>query len=310
MNRVCDIFQNATKIPGIGMRTEPQLVDELMAFLAEVRLLPIRCQLELNTPGVTLPMLRGVWGAALHDLDPEAYQVVFEPKSRGNQEAVPLYLLRLAPKDESSGPGFEWTLLGEALRFEESCRRAWDIASGRGIGPNRDPFVVRRMLGIAPGGRLVERPYSWTLADAAKEAPEWLRNGSPLIVHFRVPVRLMRQGQLIRNPVLMDLVVAATRRIGLLLPSAQQTAFRDLAYRARDKARAIAQGDFYGQRRDVRRYSGRQKREVELYGMVGRLELPEGAGPLWPLLCAAAWIHIGKGTVHGLGQVVIEQPDE
>ena len=35
----------------------------------------------LETPGVeaTAPMLGGVWGAALHDLDPAAYAAVFAP---------------------------------------------------------------------------------------------------------------------------------------------------------------------------------------------------------------------------------------
>jgi len=53
------------------------------------------------------------------------------------------------------------------------------------------------------------------------------------------------------------------------------------------------------------RYSGSQKAEVELRGVAGSLALPVGPGPLSPLLAAAAWIHIGKGTVMGLGQLNI-----
>ena len=35
------------------------------------------------------------------------------------------------------------------------------------------------------------------------------------------------------------------------------------------------------------RYSGRPKRELEICGVSEYLELPEGPGPLWPLLAAA-----------------------
>ena len=64
-----------------------------------------------------------------------------------------------------------------------------------------------------------------------------------------------------------------------------------------------------GRRLDLVRYSGSQKAEVELRGVAGSLALPVGPGPLSPLLAAAAWIHIGKGTVMGLGQIKITACD-
>lgn len=36
-------------------------------------------------------------------------------------------------------------------------------------------------------------------------------------------------------------------------------------------------------------------------GVVGHLDLTRGAGPLLPLRLAARWLHLGKGTVVGLG---------
>ena len=64
-----------------------------------------------------------------------------------------------------------------------------------------------------------------------------------------------------------------------------------------------------GRRLDLVRYSGSQKAEVELRGVAGSLALPVGPGPLSSLLAAAAWIHIGKGTVMGLGQIKITACD-
>ncbi len=38
-------------------------------------------------------------------------------------------------------------------------------------------------------------------------------------------------------------------------------------------------------------------------GVTGELELPAGPGPLADLLAAAQWLHVGKGTVMGLGRI-------
>ncbi|MEW6744994.1 MAG: CRISPR system precrRNA processing endoribonuclease RAMP protein Cas6 [Planctomycetota bacterium] len=45
---------------------------------------------------------------------------------------------------------------------------------------------------------------------------------------------------------------------------------------------------------------------MDLRGVCGMLELPDGPGELWPLLLAAQWLHVGKGTVMGLGRLDVE----
>ena len=49
---------------------------------------------------------------------------------------------------------------------------------------------------------------------------------------------------------------------------------------------------------------------MELRRITGALALPHGPGPLWPLVVAVSWIHLGKGTVFGLGQMLIALRDE
>jgi hypothetical protein len=68
-----------------------------------------------------------------------------------------------------------------------------------------------------------------------------------------------------------------------------------------DLARSQPASPWHGQHLDFKRYSGSQSREVELRGVCGSLTLPQGAGPLAPLLAATEWTHIGKSTVFGLG---------
>jgi hypothetical protein len=90
------------------------------------------------------------------------------------------------------------------------------------------------------------------------------------------------------------------------LPSPAAEKFREMQPGILEQARAVRTAPWVGQRLDLVRYSGRQKRELEMRGVTGYLDLPDGPGQLWPLLAASQWLHIGKGTVAGMGQVMIE----
>jgi hypothetical protein len=86
-----------------------------------------------------------------------------------------------------------------------------------------------------------------------------------------------------------------------LLPPAGQAAWQAIRRPLLELARPRP-SSWSGARLDLHRYSSRQEAEVELRGVSGVLELPEGVGALAPLLAAASWLHVGKGTVFGLGQ--------
>jgi hypothetical protein len=78
-----------------------------------------------------------------------------------------------------------------------------------------------------------------------------------------------------------------------------------LSRQALNAARDTPAEPWQGERLDLHRYSGRQRAELELRGITGYLDLPHGPGPLWPLLAAAQWLHLGKGTVMGMGQLSV-----
>jgi hypothetical protein len=146
-----------------------------------------------------------------------------------------------------------------------------------------------RALGKAVGIRLCEL------------APD-----QPCRLVFPAPLRLMFRKQLIETPTLADIVVAACRRVNAYLPAERQAAWDELGRHALELARRPPARTWTGERLDLRRYSARQHAELELRGVTGSLELPHGPGELWPLLAAATWLHLGKGTVMGLGQLVVE----
>jgi hypothetical protein len=117
---------------------------------------------------------------------------------------------------------------------------------------------------------------------------------------------MQRDGRLIEHPSLPDLVVAACRRIRCFLPVDQHESWDHVARKALEHSREVPARPWQGERLDLHRYSGRQKAELEMHGVSGYLELPDGSGALRPLLAASQWVHLGKGTVMGLGQLVVQ----
>jgi hypothetical protein len=284
----------------------PLLADDLRRLLAGVTALPRR--LSLDTPGVeaTVPMLRGVWGAALHELDPAAYRAAFEGEGPPH-ERTPGYLLRPAVPDPADFPALEWISFGPGLAHDRSLLRAWDVASGLGLGKERRRFLVRAARGIRPDGTLPANgaPVSpWPLSEA-----QWFPGGDPAgqscRLVFAAPLRLIRDGKLIAAPTLADIAVAAVRRLVPMLDSAGRERLEALRPAVLELARSVTTGPWQGGPLDLVRYSGRQKAGLEFRGVAGELELPAGPGELWPLLAAAQWLHVGKGTVVGMGQVTV-----
>lgn len=261
-------------------------------------------QLLLETPGVhtSVPQLRGVWGAALHDAAPDGYARVFAPP---DDVGPPLYVLRPSPPDPRTAPAVHWVLLNEAVEYERVLGRAWEVAAARGLGPERVPFRVRQRVPLGPDGEPAADDAPWTLDRAV-----WPLAGNPATtpcrLAFPAPVRILRDKRLIERPTLADLAVAAARRVEALLPAESRAAWREWRERYLALARRTEAGPWAGERLDLRRWSARQKAEIELEGVTGSIDLPAGPGDWWPLLAAALWLHVGKGTALGLGELRVE----
>ena len=282
--------------------------EGLSRQLAPITVLPRRLVLETPDVHATVPMLRGVWGAALHELDADVYEEVFDSGGQGPASPPPAYVLRPAPADPELAPAVDYLLFAQAVCHDAVLLRAWDIASGMGLGKQRERFYVRRFLFIRPDGTLEERNGEQTAWDLSRAG--WPLEGTPETTPCRLvfpaPLRLLRHGRLIEAPAVPDIAVAAHRRIGSFLPADVSAKWKEQQTEILEAARATPSRPWQGERLDLVRYSGRQQRELTMHGVTGSLELPDGPGPLWPLLAAAQWLHIGKGTTVGLGELRIE----
>lgn len=280
------------------------LQKHLTSLLGLIKITAWRILLATPRVRATVPMLRGVWGRALKHLDEEAYRQVFVGAGPPHRRR-PRYIMRPAPADPATAPAVEWIILNTDKCLDSVLWRAWDVASGMGLGPKREPFRIRRCLPLAPSSRSTRPPTEpWRLSDA-----DWPLSGNPdttpCRLSFPAPLRLVRRGSLLKSPHFADIVTYALRRMADLAGESRGTSYRNLMRTVRTEVDRIAASPWYGERVDLVRWSGAQQREIDLYGVAGELLLPGGPGQIWPLLAATRWTHFGKGTVFGMGELRI-----
>lgn len=284
---------------------DPRYLPEICRLLLDhLTILPLRIQLDTQAVHATVPMLRGVWGKAIHELYPELYGAVFDVGSNPGPVATsPPYIIRSAPPDPEWVPALEMILFGPAVDHRRELESCWEYAAREGLGKTRTPFEIRRRAPLLPDGTPAEDEISpWTVSEAAWPLPP----DAPCQLVFPVPLRLRYRGRLIEAPTLADIVASLNRRIGGYLPERYQPFWVQLGRQLVEIAKHTPQRPWEGERLDLVRYSSRQKSELELRGVTGYLHLPQGPGILTPLLAAALWLHAGKNTVMGMGQFLVE----
>lgn len=285
-----------------------EILDWLVPL--RVRALKVRLRCTHEVP-YSISMLRGVWGRALHELDRETYDVVFEGKGATNQLS-PLYIIRpnlQYRRKNDQEIVYEWIVWNDAAtkRFDRLCE-AWEHAGTMGLGEKekRAKFVVEEISPLY-GNDVRAR----SLADFldVHEIPS-----GPCRLTFPHPLRLMRHGRFLKNPTFPDLVEAAFYRLAPLLHSGvgsvrPRDCWPPFAEPLVALSTMVPSRPWCGEKTVFERYSARQEREVRQESVIGSLDLPQGPGSFLPLLSAVTLLHLGKGTVMGLGRLVVEPLD-
>ena len=281
---------------------ESDLLPGIQRLLDKVTVSAWRLFLHTPCNHATTPMIRGVWGRALRHLDRGFYDQIFAGSNQCGHN-LPRYILRPAPPDPDTAPAIDWILFGVDQRHERTLWRAWEMACAMGLGADRVPFRIRRREFLTSDNQSTGGS-SWTLGDIG-----WPLPGDPAVVPcllmFDVPVRLIKRSRLITCPQFGDLITASLRRVAGLAGLPRSAEYRDLMRAMRSVANQTMERPWVGEKCNLVRWSAAQQREVELFGVTGSVSLPDGPGFVWPLLAAAQWHHLGKGTVFGMGQIHI-----
>lgn len=211
---------------------------------------------------------------------------LFAPKhirqdGRGREEARPIVF-------RSASDGLEVVLIGRATKWAEEVTAS--LASGR--------VAWRR-----PEGDV-------SMSPEARDLREWLRplSGSVLL-EFRTPVRLKVGRRTWSDRLEAQLLAGAlSLRLRRLRSGFGDGLWddEDLDSAIEQAARATVAASFLTRVR-ARRYSTRQEQEVWLDGRVGWARIEDVGESFGRLLAAGQYVHVGKDTVMGCGQLLSRQ---
>ncbi len=142
------------------------------------------------------------------------------------------------------------------------------------------------------------------------DQPSRILPENPQNVHLKIisPMRLQHHGELVIPSHLTAAILlwAMIRRYHLVHELYGQA--QTLDHQAIGDALSLMEIDHRLHWMEWTRYSNRQKREMKLSGMTGRVLLKNIPDVLWPYIYFGQWIHAGKNSMFGLGhyQVVDE----
>ncbi len=247
-----------------------------------------------------------------------AYAFLFESPARSERakrrsdHIPPPYILHLQRQGQRTFAAgdiltLEIRLVGRANHHLPYLIHAFDLAGQRGIGRDHARFQVERVEAAAAGSG----PWTTAYADGRMQGPV-LRDGPLLFpeastvtrITLSTPLRIKRLGRLITPATfhIEHFFTALARRIA------------EMGEHYGDNGQAIHWPDLLGDRPlpepletelrwwDWTRYSSRQKRPMQLGGLIGSLTFAPGALAPWAdLLWLGQWLHLGKIPSMGLG---------
>jgi hypothetical protein len=257
-----------------------------------------------------------------------AYPYVFETAPPPGSEKlrtvdqVPRPFVLEPPTDDAAPvyqPGqrlsFRLVLVGRGLDYLPYFLFTFSALGRTGLGPGRGQFRVLEVHAEGPssdavvyregGGILPVMGHRVTAAHLACPPGLPVPTGGPtrLTVRFLTPARVISDGVIRAHLNFQDLVRALLRRLSSLCyfhcGSELTVDFKCLIEEAGAVRTADSELRWHGQER----FSGRQRRNIEMGGVVGAVTF-EGSNlsRFLPLLAAGEWVHVGKGCVMGLGK--------
>ncbi len=209
---------------------------------------------------------------------------------------------------------FNLLLIGKALKLFPYFVAAIDKMAKNGLGKERRTFSLVEVLAITDKSRQAnehcENEILWSKSlekiHPLKEEKlkfDNLGDCDCVTVNFVTPLRLLKNGKLLYQISFRELLRSLLARISSLLyfhcSSEMKLDFRQVLETAGSVETSRSSLRF----QKLSRWSSRQNTKVGLDGMVGEITFKGKKLPLFmPLLISGEILHVGKGTIFGLGK--------
>lgn len=129
-------------------------------------------------------------------------------------------------------------------------------------------------------------------------------------MEFQTALRLQHEGAVCREPDLPAIVAALRRRLFLLRYFHGGGCKEQLALLFLDAAHDAVMLESALEWEDAKRSSTRQRRDIPIGGVAGRIVCEGDIGVMEPLLRAGEDVHVGKNATFGLGKFRLVVGDE
>ncbi len=295
------------------MSNESNLSERILNWMEPITIYPYRTRFQFENPEeFQVSTLRGIWGRALHELDVRVYSEIFRGAG-SKQSATPRYILRVSERQgeiELGEIALDFVVWGVSDAELDVMARAWNLAGRFGLGKNRLPFRLKRidfLYAPIPQSGL-------SLARLVKASIQESERARVRAIEFPLPLRFLERQAHVMEPTFEEFVKRTLARLSTIrlqttgafaqvADSGRPADFRPEFYaEVMELANNFPTSPWRGSRCDFQRYSGSQRADLEMRGVVGGWNLYADLGALKPLVVAAEILHVGKTTTLGLGR--------
>lgn len=219
------------------------------------------------------------------------------------------------PGDEME---FVLLLMGRGLEYLPFFITSFEHAAAGGLGAVRATFSltgVEQLTGCtrtpvwSGGVKLIGKPQAEELdcdmAVCGTEPDERTFSKEEISIRCLTPTRLYTNGKPVRGINFNLLMRSIFRRLDLL-GRAHGTGPLEIPFRDfLSKAETVCISDNELTWSDWSRYSERQKKHVMMGGFTGNVTYSGRVRPFFTFIRMAELVHIGKGTVYGMGKITV-----
>jgi CRISPR-associated endoribonuclease Cas6 len=238
------------------------------------------------------------------------YAYMFETFNERNERVARPFILEPPMTERNLFPvgdilKVNMVLVGKAIEYLPYVVYSYKVMGKRGLGHTRGKFYLQR---VTSGDKEI---YYFKEQLVHKHFPEFEITLRPeknvrnhLKINFITPTAIKSKGRVDRFD-FITLLKALKRRLKALSVYHNGKENLQFNYDADHVSSIKVTSNLHPYH--WKRFSNRQDREIDFDGYVGEMELQGDLAPYLPLLRVGEILHVGRGTVYGMGKYQLEE---